>query len=131
LQAKLESAELFTARNRNPPTVLDVVNRLNLRSTILDGKIGALDSSKDWLKIKSRPQQEFVVPGVTKGKKVVVNLPVCFCWALVAKASFTISDTPDRDSAKKASTAPPSDDAANRRSSPTARQPSEMLLNAS
>jgi hypothetical protein len=45
LQAKLGSGRGTIYRSESKsPAVLDLVNRLNLRSTILDGEIVALDS---------------------------------------------------------------------------------------
>ena len=56
--------------------------------------------SPDWLKIKARPQQEFVVCGFTEGKVVVNILEHCY-WAHTETDGCAISVTPVPGLAKK------------------------------
>jgi bifunctional non-homologous end joining protein LigD len=56
--------------------------------------------SPDWLKIKSRSQQEFVVCGFAEGKGVANILEPC-CWARIGMGSSAISVTREPDSLRK------------------------------
>jgi ATP-dependent DNA ligase len=56
--------------------------------------------SPDWLKIKARPQQEFVVGGFTEGKGAENILERCF-WARTETASSVTSDIQEAVSLKK------------------------------
>jgi ATP-dependent DNA ligase len=56
--------------------------------------------SPDWLKIKSRPQQEFIVCGFTEGKGVVSILEHCY-WVRIENGSYSTSVIRVPDSARK------------------------------
>jgi hypothetical protein len=56
--------------------------------------------SQDWLKIKSRPQQEFVVCGFTEGKGAGANIPAPYCLVHTTMDDCAISGTREAASAK-------------------------------